>query len=247
MISSSLFLGSVALMNMPSKVSAGFGYPICITVCLSTCAVGGVAMTAATYGIAAPTVMASCMEICVTICFPTCFSNNTTIVSRHYDQNILMNISEIKSGDKVLTINNHKPTWTEVLSNTKVEGDFKFIKLFAQNLDNTSQIKSLEITPEHGLILFNDNGPRTIDQASNLEIGDVILDSEQNKLSVFNISYSISKEKYVLLTKSSTVLASDIYVTTMCNEEVAGGEKLFSQTIDDWQSRHFFDDAHDLI
>ena len=94
--------------------------------------------------------------------------------------------------------------------------------------------------------MIPDNGLLTIDSGSNLEVGDILLDSTQNKLIVKNISCATGNEKYVLLTKAGTVLASDLYVTTLCNEEVSGGEKLFGQTMDNWKERHFSDDTDDF-
>lgn len=225
-------LSSIVVLSLPSRVTAGSPqYNVCVLLCVSTCGV------AKWWG----QPFLECFNNCRTnYCGEhlACLSSEATLMSQANEKNTTKNIKAIKTGDFVLTLKNGTQYWTEVLSNTKTEGSFEFIQIHAQNLQNTTQVKQLEVTPEHGLIFYRVDSMMTIDSASHLQIGDILVNSDGNKLSVIDIKKTTHDEKYTLETSEGTVLASNFFVTTLCKEEVTIGEQPFDLVIEDWKSRH---------
>lgn len=225
-----LAIGGLAfLTTISTAVKAG---PLCPAACYAA---------AAAYPPLVPAIPS-----CLAACSFACLSNGTIIMVTENGRNTSKYIQDVKSGDIVLTIKDEQPHWTKVQNNIKSEGNFDFIKITAQALNNTTNIKHLEVTPEHGLIFYHDNAPMTIKAARNIKIEDKLIDSNNNKLVVTEINQAVLNEKYTLETSEGTVLASDVFMTTLCKEEVTAGESLLGQTITDWQSRHSFDHVDDL-
>lgn len=56
---------------------------------------------------------------------------------------------------------------------------------------------------------------------------------------IAHIRQGHSDEKYALVTAAGTVLASDMLVSTICDEQVETGAKLL-EVIPDWQERHAY-------
>jgi hypothetical protein len=93
------------------------------------------------------------------------------------------------------------------------------------------------------LVLINDEGEKTIDSARNIRTGDRMISSNGDIVSVIDVSTVTMDEKYTLETSKGTVLAADLLVTTICNEELSGEKHLFEATIKDWCIRHNFSDC----
>lgn len=234
-LSASLVIGTAVFASLPVKVEAGPGFSVCFPTCVAVC-VGGA--TAATATIGAVAAAGPCMEACMTACFSTCFSDKTTVFVKEGDQYLNRNISQVKSGDLVLTSKDNENYGTKVLRNIKTEGNFEFVQITAQNPYNTSYIQKIQVTPEHGLVLRHKDSPMTIDTAAHIQLGDTLHGSNGDTLSVIDISRTILDTKYTLETCDGTVLASDFHVTTVCNEVVAGGEHLFESVMGEWQVNH---------
>ena len=219
------------IVSLSTLVAAGPGGPACFVLCAEACAV--TLATGAGYF--------ACYSLCVPPCFAgTCMSNETIVTAKEGEKPVSKYIEDIKSGDFVLTLKNEEQSWTKVLRNIETEGSFEFIQITAQSMSNASHTKKIQVTPEHGLVFLNNNSPMTIDTAEYVQIGDTLPDSTGDRFSVVDISRTKLDTKYTLETCEGTVIASDFYVTTVCNEVVAGGEHLFGPTMDEWQSNHSF-------
>jgi len=221
-------MSSAVLLLLPKKAEAGPAMPACLALCAEIClptAPGGL-----TY--------AACMALCTPGCYVSCFSNETMINVFINGEEIKKHIGEVNIGDMVLTSNYGKNEYTKVLRNIKTEGNFEFMQITAQNPYNISHIQKIQVTPEHGLVLGHEDSPMTIDTAAHIQIGDTLHGPNEERLSVIDISRAVLDSKYTLETCDGTVLASDFYVTTVCNEVVAGGEHLFGSIMDEWHSNH---------
>lgn len=221
-LKSSVILSSTLFSLFTTTVSAGPAFPVCIGACLAGAAV-----------FTAP-LIASCNLMCA----GTCFSNETMIDVLINGEKTNKHVGEVNVGDMVLTSNYGKHEYTQVLRNIKTEGNFEFIQITAQNPYNLSHTQEIQVTPEHGLVLGHQHSPMTIDTAANIQIGDTLHGSNEERLAVIDISRTVLDTKYTLETCDGTVLASDFYVTTVCNEVVAGGEHLFGSIMDEWHSNH---------
>lgn len=248
-----LVLGSVAITSVIPTVRAGTPvlYGVCFTTCVSVCYVGGAsagiaaAASAVGVGIAAGlwavVSSGSCVAVCVAACGPfvACLSSDTSIIVQTNGKSIQRPVKDIKAGDFVQTLKNTETYWTQVLGNTKVEGEIEFIRITAKNMQNTTQIRYVEVTPEHELVLSRANNLKTISSAKYIQMDDVLIDSIGNKLSVTALEKIILNEKHNLVTLDGTVLASDIFVTTMCNDDDGVAvERLFEPTMEDWRNKH---------
>lgn len=220
-----LFLFSATILA-PSSANAGPFFLACVSLCAAGS--GGVLPLAA-----------ACVAA---TCWGFCFGSGTQITVLNNDEITTKNIEDVLSGDRVLTLKDGKKSWTRVIRNVRSEGKFEFIEITAKNLANGSH-KEIRVTPEHGLVLSNSVGQLTIDAAGHLQVGDRIMDSDKNNLVVTHISHTYGDDKYVLETVEGTVLASDLFMTTICDEEVSGGEKLFESTMNSWKIRHNFSES----
>jgi hypothetical protein len=231
---SNIFGAGVAISSvllLSNKVEAGPAMPACLAMCHTMCfplLPGGI-----TY--------AECMALCTPGCYISCFSNETKIdVIFEGDKNSKY-ISDIKVGDMVITYNNGLLEPTKVIRNIKTEGEFEVLKITTQDINNISHIEKLEVTPEHGLVFSRDSGVLTIKTAKLTEPGDIMVDAMGNMMSVTSIEQNKMTEKYTLETQKGTVLASNIFVTTICSEEISNKEQLFGLVMDEWSQKHSFD------
>lgn len=113
---------------------AGIGYIICVGAC-------EVAATALL--LVNPPAGLIMQQACIVACGPAgfwaCFAETTQITVLENGEVVDKVISEVCAGDIVRTLDNDgKPTWTNVLKNTKIEGDFEFIQIIATNETNYS-------------------------------------------------------------------------------------------------------------
>ncbi len=232
-----LAIGSVAALSMVQTVQAGtpVAYGVCVAICIGVCEVFGIAAGAAVGGALAAE---SCPVGCAAVCAPAfaCLSSNTSIVVKIDEGYIQKPVSEVRAGGFVQTLNNMKVAWTQVFSNHKAVGEIGFLNITFQNIHNTSQTQYIEVTPEHELVLMRANNIVTISPAKNIQMDDVLIDSNGQQLLITSLEKTVLNEKYNLVTLDGTVLASDVFVTTMCNEGV-DGERLFEPTIKEWQSK----------
>ncbi|MBH2006833.1 MAG: hypothetical protein I8H75_05815 [Myxococcaceae bacterium] len=237
-------LFSILLSPTPARAGAAcFG--ACAIACCSTA--GGPAAFAGPLGIAVGLTGCTgiCMVACATAAFipPACFADETKISVLEQGIRIEKDVKDIIVGDLVSTLKNEKLSLTSVLRNQKTQGRFEFVQITFEDLQN-GMPKRILVTPEHGLVLSNENNELTIDSAEHINAGDRMLSADGIALLVTDIAIVTKNEKYTLETVDGTVLASDLFVTTMCNEEVIGGERLFEPTMKNWRMKHNFSEAH---
>lgn len=218
-------LGSTFLLSQVPRARAGFAAPVCMAECVPICTVTNI-------------IYLACVTACLAGCAASCMSNETIVTVKENGEGVSKYIENIKTGDLVLTSKDNENYWTKVLRNIKTEGNFEFIQITAQNPYNTSHIQKIQVTPEHGLVFGHKDSPMTIDTAAHIQLGDTLHGPNEDRLSVIDISRTVLDTKYTLETCDGTVLASDFYVTTVCNEVVAGGEHLFGSIMDEWHSNH---------
>ncbi|MBH1989341.1 MAG: hypothetical protein I8H75_06045 [Myxococcaceae bacterium] len=235
LIANSLFVSSEA--------KAG---EVCWPACCIACTAVGASSFAKQYGLVYD--IQGCAPMCMVACAATifipaaCFSKKTQIKVLHNKEIVENKIENITSGDMVLTVKNKKPSWTKVLRNIRTEGQFEFIRITLQGIGNDNHSEVM-VTPEHGLILVQDNGDTSIDSAENLVIGDKMIGSSGEIFLVMNLARIVLNEKYTLETIDGTVLASDLFITTLCSNEVVGGERPFESTMKDWRLKHNFSET----
>ena len=202
-----------------------------------------------------PACMAGCVAICTPIPFPafalcmsectiacgalSCVSMSTAVTISDSGLGVQKPVSAVTRGDLVLTTINDVPAYTPVLNNVKTNGSFTFKVIKMVGVDNSTLVQQLIVTPEHGLVFAHQHALLTIDTASNLEVGDLLIDATGKRFLVVSLDEVIENEKYTLETSSGTYLANGILVSSLCGAELEGGEKLFKETIADWQSRHY--------
>jgi len=162
-----------------------------------------------------------------------CFSKETSISVRKNKSITETNIANIKKGDIVLTIEKGKKIFTTVKNIYKEEGSFIFYYIQAKN--EKGNIISLKVTENHGIIILNDH-KKTIIHAKNAKNGDLLL-AEDGIYIIFNIGKEQLKEKYSLYTENGTILASKIFVSTVCEKDIENGVS-FDEFIKKWRIAH---------
>jgi predicted RNA-binding protein len=225
----------VLVATPPTKANAGPGWAGCFALCMTGCIAGSWLLASV-----------GCTVACTATCTPfiaSCFGSDTKIKVLKNGQEIIESIHAIHSGDWVQTLREGNPVWTKLIENKRTAGEFEFIQITAEQKTN-GKIYQIQVTPEHGLVLINQDGDKTIDAAEHLQIGDKVLSAEGDVIDVIDVNRLILNEKYTLVTEDGTILGSGIFVTTLCNEEIVDGEKLFDATIKKWRDIHNFSGIH---
>ena len=212
-------------MHLNVNIHAGPAYLACLTACESACpSFGPFALV--------------CVAGCPVACFAACFGSETQFIVAEEDKCIKKNSPEINIGDTILTLKNGRPMWTTVVRNLKTEGEIECVQIDAQNANGDT--KQLKVTPEHGLIVLNQDETMLINAANKIRISDKVITHKGEIFSITNVTRSTMNEKYTLETSEGTVLASGILVTTLCGEEVTDTPQDFDSKMNDWQARHTF-------
>lgn len=196
---------------------------VCMGVCALACKFSG--------GLAA-----FCFPFCMSICLAgkkSCFSFDTTIQVQRNDTIKETLIYNVKENDKVLTLKNGKFIFTKVVQITKTEGNFTFYELSAKNLKG--KIKKIKLTENHGVIIIK-NRTKYIIRAKNIEKGNIVLTNE-GIFRIYNVYKMIENEKYTLYTEDGTVLASNIYVSTICEPDIEESTP-FEKLMKFWRKAH---------
>ncbi len=229
-------------LSTPGTAISGPASPACAYLC---CGLQTTCIAGCTVGFVLPLYylcVAGCTTAsmaCVVACAGSCFAEGTTIIVRDNGEEIERDVKDIKTGDVVLTLQNKEKIWTKVLKAVPSQGEFKFIKITAKDLEDGLQ-KQIVVTAEHGLILLGDGNMTTIDSAENLLVGDRMIGLGGHDLLVTDVEHMILFEKYSIETAAGTIVASSMLVSTICGEEIAGGEKNFEKKMHDWKLQHNF-------
>ena len=157
-----------------------------------------------------------------------CFSSDTKI-SKIVDGQIKnVSIYELKENDLVLSNNENK--LTKVVRNVKSEGIFDYTRIILKSG------KELNVTNEHGIIVLDNELNMRIIKANNLKVGQKLITLEGPDI-IKDINNLKIKDKYILETEDATVIANDIYVSTICDDmidEKRNADELLKQ----WKHKH---------
>lgn len=179
---------------------------------------------------------AICMAFCMGACAAgtkNCFSVDTTIQVQKNDTIIELPISRVKENDKVLTLKNGNFELTNVVQILNKKGNYTFYELKARN--TKGNIKTIKLTENHGVIIIKNN-EKYIIQAKNIKEGNLVLTNE-GIFMIYSVSKLIQNEKYTLYTKDGTVLASNIFVSTICEPDI--NESIsYEKLMKSWRKAH---------
>jgi intein/homing endonuclease len=157
-----------------------------------------------------------------------CFSSDTTISKLEDGQIKDVSIYELKKNDLVLANNGNK--LTKVVRNVKSEGIFNYTQIILESG------KELTITNEHGVIVLDEKSNKRVIKAANLREGQnlITLDGPEMVKKINNLQI---KDKYILETEDGTVIANNIYVSTICDDMI--DEKINSDDLlKQWKDKH---------
>ena len=157
-----------------------------------------------------------------------CFSSDTTISKLENGKIKDVSVYELKENDLVLANNEHK--FTKVFRNVKSEGIFDYIQIILESG------KELTVTNEHGVIVLDDKSNKRVIKANNLKEGQILITLEGPEV-IKSISNLRIKDKYILETLDGTVIANNIYVSTICDDVI--DEKINADDlIQQWKNKH---------
>lgn len=198
----------------------GFAKAAAIAGCVAVCAVNVVTTPEAM------DLCTKCMEGANSL---SCFSDGSTFKLQN---NSTLKSSEIKKGDSLLTLNNENlEKYSKVIFHKKIVGNFNFVTIYLENG------KSIKVTNEHGIV-FIENNKQFIKTADKINEGDLLMTNLGNS-KVEKIERSIGNVKYVIETEDGTVFSNEIFVSTICNEEISEKKEL-KELIQKWSKNHQF-------
>ena len=157
-----------------------------------------------------------------------CFSSDTIISKIENGQIKKVSIEELKVNDLVLS--NNQNQFTKVVRNMKSEGIFDYTQIILESG------KQLIITNEHGVIVLDNESNKRIMTANNLREGYKLITLEGPEV-IKKINSLQTKDKYILETEDGTVIANNIYVSTICGDMI--DEKMNSDDLLKlWKNKH---------
>ena len=157
-----------------------------------------------------------------------CFSPDTKISTIEDGQIKDVSIYELKKNDLVLANNGNK--LTKVVRNLKSEGIFNYTQIILESG------KELTITNEHGVIVLDEEINKKVIKAGNLREGQKLITLKGPEM-IKNINNLQIKDKYILETEDGTVIANNIYVSTICDDMI--DEKINSDDLlKQWKDKH---------
>lgn len=213
----------IAVVLLIQQIYAGpMGCAVC---CLGACGVSGAGCSAT--AMAPPVFIACVAAVCGGLAFTTCalpcamgcFSDDTLVVKMNPAtlDHLTVPISEVVKGDLVQTLDLDTANffWSSVTANVHYDEYVTFVEII------TTTGSKLRVTREHGMIVYRDDR-MVITSASNLQIGDQLINSMNNTEKITSLVAATLPGKYQLNTEHGTVIASSLLVTTMCEEELSG-------------------------
>ena len=157
-----------------------------------------------------------------------CFNSNTTIYKIEDGKIKDVPIYELKKNDLVLANNQNK--FTKVVKNVKSEGIFDYKQIILESG------KELTITDEHVVIVLDDSLNKKVVRASNLREGKKMITLDGAEV-IKKINDLKIKDKYILETMDGTVIANNIYVSTICDDMI--DEKMNADDLlKYWKNKH---------
>ena len=157
-----------------------------------------------------------------------CFSPDTTIAKLEDGKIKYVSIYQLKKNDLVLA--NNKNKLTKVVRNVKSEGIFDYTQITLESG------KELTITNEHGVIIIDHESNKRVIKANNLRKGLKLITLEGPEM-IKNINYLKLEDKYILETIDGTVMANNVYVSTICDDMI-DEERNADDLIKQWKEKH---------
>ena len=157
-----------------------------------------------------------------------CFSPDTTISKLEEGQIKDVSIYQLKKNDLVLA--NNKNKLTKVVRNVKSEGIFDYTQITLESG------KELTVTNEHGVIILDHESNKRVIKANNLKEGQKLITLEGPE-TIKNINYLKIEDKYILETIDGTVMANNVYVSTICDDMI-DEERNADDLIKQWKDKH---------
>ena len=112
----------------------------------------------------------------------------------------------------------------------KNEGIFNYTQIILESG------KELTITNEHGVIVLDEKSNKRVIKAANLRKGQNLITLDGPEM-IKNINNLQIKDKYILETEDGTVIANNIYVSTICDDMI--DEKINSDDLlKQWKDKH---------
>ena len=149
----------------------------------------------------------------VNVCKIFCFHEQTIMNVLEKDDKIMKKqVSDIKTGDRVLTYDGGKKILTKVMKNVENKGSFEFYEFKCRNKDS---IKSITVTGNHTMIIYSkDNNKVQFKSANKAKIGDLFRTID-GMYEIFEINKKRMNRSYELRVENGTVLANDILISTL--------------------------------
>ena len=147
-----------------------------------------------------------------------CFSPDTSFIVFKNEKEIKKNISEIKEGDFVLTLEGNHKIYTKVLENKLIDSSCPSYRFLLKDPQNDNKTKNISVTGNHLMIVFRQNNQISIVQAGRLKIGE-ILRTDEGMYVISDINRYKGEKSYQFITESGTALADGILTTTIYAEK----------------------------
>lgn len=164
----------------------------------------------------------------------SCFSDEAKIIVLESGVQVEKPITEVNVADEVLTLSGSELKTTKVIRNLKISGSFEFLEIEASSQNGTKKL--LKVTPNHVMIRAHDNMSLKLLLSKNLKLGDKVL-SEDGVYVVSKILNTMKNDKYKLVTTEGTVLASGVFVSTICGPEILC-ESDFDDVLASWKQKY---------
>ena len=212
-----ILLTLISLFFIPATKS-GAATAVACPACISVCAVP-----------LNPLCWACIIALCGGATVATgCFNSDTKIYKIEDGEIKDTPIYDLKKNDLVLA--NNKNKFTKVVKNVKSEGIFDYKQIILESG------KELTITDEHVVIVLDDSLNKRVKRASNLREGEIVITLDGQEVIKKIIDLKI-KDKYILETMDGTVIANNIYVSTICEDMI--DEKMNADDLlKHWKNKH---------
>ena len=149
----------------------------------------------------------------VYFCEIFCFQEQTIINVLENDHQIKKRqVSHIKKDDRVLTYDGENKIFTKVIKIFENKGAFESYEFKCRNKDST--IKSITVTGNHTMIIYNKDNEIKFKSANKVKIGDLFRTTD-GMFEIFEINQKKMKNSYELRVENGTVLANDILISTL--------------------------------
>ena len=153
-----------------------------------------------------------------------CVDGETEVTVLGKDHIYKKPVSEVQKGESVLTFNGKNLIYSKVIENTKLELDRIFYTFKVK--DKNENIKSISVTDNHSLIIFNkESNEPEFKYASQLKVGDLTR-TIGGISEVIEIKQELKKTCYQFAVEQGTVLANDILIGAFYIKENESQKKI---------------------